>query len=135
MNTTLLKKVKAAILKHPDQFEMNRYFAGFLGGKLTSSPGGCGTAACIGGWAVHLRLGNETLKQSQLTAYDCGCSPVRIQAEDALSLSRETASRLFYASYWPVRFRRRYDMAKRPKTRARAAADRIDHFIKTKGEE
>lgn len=102
MNTKLLRRVQKAILAHPDQFEMwllfqpTLYFNHDPLALYTMPAGGCGTAACIGGWAIHLAGKHKTLKQSAGAGYA---------------------------------------KAKTPLARAKSAAARIDHFIKTKGGE
>lgn len=131
MNTTLLKKVKAAILKHPDQFEMENLFQHDLKG-LYMHAGGCGTAACIAGWTYHILLGPKMVKTSHKHAIR-NAHDVWDKANAALKL--QDAGQLFYTWRWPVKYQVRYREAQTPLARAKAAASRIDHFLKTKGRE
>jgi len=126
MNVELLEKVKQHILEEPRRLVMGRV-------KLEGEPGttpkpnslmpiyaagntyeskqkfpDCGTMACIMGWARIL---------DPVAARDGGFG------------------RLCDASTWPKRFRNRYAKAKTPIMRAKIAAARIDHFIKTQGAE
>lgn len=52
-----------------------------------------------------------------------------------LGLTSDQAERLFYETNWPDKYYMQYETAKTSRGRARAAANRIDHFIQTKGEE
>lgn len=139
MNIPLLRKVKAAILKHPNQFEMGSWFSDtlFLGydkrtGRIKERPaGGCGTAACIAGWACHVALGHRKLYE---TDGDVGQS-TSCEASDLLGLTEAQSSRLFFDGEWPRKHREQLEDAKTLKGRARAASDRISHFIATKGAE
>lgn len=135
MNVKLLQKVKQAILDHPKQFEMDRWFQDSLRfglkGYNVKPAGGCGTAACIGGWAQHLSFGKSTLAETKLkTFYE-----IAPDAYKLLKLSSDTGQRLFVQGEWPTPFRTDYIKAKTPLQRAKAAAARIDHFIATKGRE
>lgn len=136
MNTHLLLRVRSAILAHPDQFEMAGYFGRYIWFSTKTGsvkrPAG-GTAACIGGWGVFLARKLRTLAQTEhavgnnLDTHD--------EAVTAFDLTREETLRLFYTSQWPPKFADRYNKAKSVRPRARAAADRISWFIKTKGTE
>lgn len=133
VNIPMLKKVRAAILKRPRQFEMRSYFATNLYfGFMTEPkvPSHCGTAACIAGWALHLESDNTTL--SQTAKHDCRLGPWEA-AKRLLRINGEEACRLFDVGMWPRTFYVGYSVD--PKTRAKAAAARINHFIKTKGKE
>lgn len=111
MNTRLLHKVQKAILAEPRQFNMDTWFSYFdCEGK---PPPGCGTAACIGGWAIAL--------SKNLTPR-------------VLGLTVGQADRLFVKYLWPTAYRTRR-AERTAKQYARNAAKRIDHFIKTEGEE
>lgn len=132
-NVALLRKIQKAILKYPDQFNMAWWFQkkdskGNLAGR-------CGTAACIAGWAVTLaRVKNiERAKpfRKQL-AYQRVIWDLPGDASNLLGLQTESETNgLFCTSSWPAKFRKRYDHATTAKQAARAASDRISHFIKT----
>lgn len=137
MNIPLLKRVKAAILKHPDQFEMAWWFDDVLhlGGLQEPVPaGGCGTAACIGGWVCHLSSRHQQIKTTS-RQYRHSSSSVYARARSLLAINDDQAERLFGDSNWPEPYRTRYDNSKTALTRAKVAARRIDHFVKTKGKE
>lgn len=133
MNVNLLRKVQRAILKHPDQFEMSWWFHSTLSmrDKLINA-GGCGTAGCIGGWAIHIHRQCKTLAEAKEHCYNPLSCPAKLLG---LKVFSAEADRLFIDEMWPQPFRRRYQNGKTPLTRAKAAAARIDHFIKTKGAE
>lgn len=138
MNIPLLKRVKAAILKHPKQFEMADWFSSVLyfgddgqGGLKKREAGGCGTAACIAGWVCHIDLESKTLAETD-DALGIWASD---RATTLLDIPWTKAGRLFHLDYWPSKFQLRVANAKTLKARARAAADRINWFIKTKGKE
>ena len=101
-------------------------------------PSHCGTAACIAGWAIHLNGGLKTPKETYEHSKDDAAYYVNFYSPygaRVLGLSSREGDRLFLIGSWPVNFAKRYYLAKTPKTRAKAAADRITHFIKTKGQE
>lgn len=118
MNVRLLRKVKDHILAEPRRLDMS---------VLMSFPSGesappCGTVGCIAGWANYLEGGS---RGGILTA------------TKLLELGRGYArrDRLFFIVFWPGNFSTRYINAKDAKTRAEVTAERIEHFIKTKGKE
>lgn len=87
----------------------------------------CGTIACLGGWVQV--LGGKGRPR--------GFSAKTI--ERLLRVPRESVNRLIAYSWdesgWPREFRRAYNNAVSPKLRAKIAAERIEHFISTKGAE
>lgn len=129
MNVKLLRKVKRQILKEPKQFVMEGFFVEAGSDVTPKKIPNCGTAACICGWAISLK--------NAVTPAEANCQSVNewTDGEDALQLTREQADRLFAHFDWPERFFLRYRNAKSFKARAEAAADRIEHFIKTDGAE
>lgn len=116
MNTELLLKVRAQILKEPERFSMDFF-------KLEIP---CGTLHCIGGWA--LALSGFTIPSVDPTH----------AARAVLNLQYKQGAKLFFDCNWPTKLRREYFRAAcngdRP-AMATAAASRIDHFIKTGGRE
>lgn len=121
MNTALLLKVKEKILKYPERYAQDVF--GYVDSK-------CGTDHCIGGWA--LKIAKQTPYRSD-TAWR--------EAQVLLLLDDDQAFNLFdypvgqEGNGWPQKFVDAYLNAKTPKGRARVAARRIDHFIKTGGRE
>lgn len=125
MKTRLLLKVRDAILAEPTKFDMSEWYQ-----KDMESP--CGTAACIAG---HIIVQGKKLERvSQLN--DAGW--ISGEAKNLAGLTFLEKGILFYTNNWPARFRNRYRRHELKRNRAlmaKAAADRIDHFISTKGKE
>ncbi len=121
MNIKLLRQVKRQILKEPRQFCMDNWFL-TIGDVKWKIPN-CGTAACIGGWAISLssKLSPSEAQYNDKSAYQ------------VLGLTQSEGVRLFYESNWPERFISYYGTTHLQK--AKKAALRIEHFIKTKGQE
>ena len=120
MNVRLLRRIQKQILKEPRQFYMDTWFkeAAWKGKKNPN----CGTAACIGGWAIALSLSITPREASGFTA------PEK-RAMEALKLTSRQADLLFQPNWWPRKFRRRAS------TNPQQAIARIEHFIRTKGNE
>lgn len=132
MNVKLLQKVKRAILKAPTQFEMAWWFQASLAYKCWRRKiRGCGTAACIAGWVLHVSGRSKTVQATAEKTFN-----TMDKASGLLKLADDMeASRLFGLRYWPSQFRAGYESSACPAKRARIAAARINHFIKTKGRE
>lgn len=147
MNIDLLLKVKARILAAPSQFVMNISYANphtirdqrSLFGKAPSDDidrdtiENCGTAACIAGWAVAIT--RDANPKSMWDQYDDLWDPVQSIAAAELGLEPRQCGNLFHISGWPRKFRERWYDATTLEHRALIAADRIDHFIATGGED
>lgn len=122
MNKPLLRKVKAAILAEPKKFKMDAWFE-----PDKESP--CGTSACIAGHAIAIANKAKTINEAQEIAsegeYSCGK-----QARDLLKIGFESSEALFYEDQWPKQFRISHRYSSREEL-AKAAADRIDHFMAT----
>lgn len=126
MNTKLLLEVKEAILDEPRKFHMADFFM-----SDTNSP--CGTAACIAGHAMMIHQGQPDLKFGLEL-----CGNYEGPAALALELNRHQLNRLFYSECWPLDLAETYDEAEGDENRplmAKIAAERIDRFIATNGEE
>lgn len=133
MNTRLLRKVQKHILEEPKRLcmadwcqkksEFNLDVEDFWDACNRYPFAKCGTAACIGGWAVLLNGGR------------IGSGMGWKNPSWHLGLSRTQADLLFNIEDWPDRFYDRYRTATTPAAKARVAVRRIDHFIKTKGAE
>ncbi len=127
MNITLLRKIQKTILLNPHQFNMNWWFHG------TDSKGVdaiCGTAACIGGWAMALTCKQETLAETRRYYEPRSFSKVAMQL---LELEPSQAQRLFLERFWPAEYQAQN--AKTAQEAAELAAARIGRFIDTNGEE
>ena len=115
MNIELLLKVKEQILKDPERYNQDIY-----------GHGSCSSAHCIAGWAIV--LGKKKWPDQIAHVWNL--------AHKVLSLRGRQDSKLFsVGGDWPKKFASAYLKAKTPKGRARVAARRIDHFIKTGGRE
>jgi hypothetical protein len=125
MNVRLLRRIQRQLLKEPDSYDQEVYVD-----THTTDAGVCHTRACIAGWACL--LSGRTVN---------GVLP-RI----LLGLTLEQADRLFspiegprgfrcLSTAWPERYARQYLEAKTPRGKARAGFRRIEHFIRTKGDD
>lgn len=117
MNVRLLRKVKKHILEEPRRFQMSE------GLRFADE----GTVGCIAGWTCV--LGDRKVDWSERTDW----TDVRDRARALIGIENHTV--LFRVSCWPEPFSTRYVNAKTTRTRAKIAAERIEHFIKTKGAE
>lgn len=140
VNVKLFNKVKRAILKYPDQFEMSFWFTTQLSfddepvSDDTANPGRCGTAACMAGWALSLGYKHTSRLNSVMeSTYNNG--HVGLDAACLLGISYGQRHALFHIGYWPEPFRMDYSFAKPTKAgiakRAKVAVARIDHFLTT----
>jgi len=136
----LLRRVKRHILAEPKRLDMNQWVK-----PSRQSP--CGTAACIAGWTVLLSGPEEKIAEvsKTRTLYEAneaaiGGFGVGIgeRARQLLGLTYEQSVRLFHVKaawvngVWPTEFARRYTSTKTTKAeKAKVAAERIDHFIRT----
>jgi len=146
MNVERLRKVRATILSKPQYFDMSDW------GRYDEEV--CGTVCCIGGYAaldarmVRIKKIREewgvfsslevTEKGRKATADENDCAgkawldPVyRV----SLGLTVEESERLFLDENWPSVFKRPFQNSESRRERARIAAKRITHFIKSKGRE
>jgi hypothetical protein len=125
MNVELLRKVRAHIRRVPMSFVMDDW------ASPAETP--CRTVACIAGHAY--RLEHPTAFRRWLGAYwHRRTSGIADGAQRALRLDNEQADRLFLLDYWPKKFYEGWYWAETPAERAKVAAARITHFIRTKGE-
>lgn len=139
----LLQQVKRAILKEPKQFWMKHWF------KQSHDIPNCRTAACIGGWLYTFTnsrkkpsSGVKCLSKiigvidydgngnSKTTNFD-GSSGVI--ADTMCELGIKNYDKLVNFAYWPIQFAKIHEEG--TPEYAQQAADRIDHFIKTDGQE
>jgi hypothetical protein len=138
MKTRLLRKVQKFLMEEPRRFDMGNWITDSTRASVLEHPP-CGTACCIAGAAVIVDRGqnpaivlSELIKtrQSGITGID-----IEDEAVDLLSLTYAQKERLFFATYWPGKFKSAYARAKTPLDRAKVGVRRIEHFIKTKGKE
>ncbi len=141
LNVRLLRKIERHILAEPRRFFMAGLVATGEPGKkfdeferkynrdLSPIVPPCGTAACIAGW-TGLLLG-KTEDEIMNLPFDWHAKQLGLGAKFGDGVD----SPLFYADSWPEPFKTRYANARTPSQRAKIAAARIEHLIKTKGEE
>ncbi|HEY0004402.1 MAG TPA: hypothetical protein VGB17_06295 [Pyrinomonadaceae bacterium] len=138
MKTRLLKKIQQAILEHPAHFDMDEWGARYkLENLVHDEPpeSNCNTTACIAGWACVLTNSHPTFEWKELPGFGLCVDDHEHHTGSLLGLNQKQVDRLFYTCFWPKRFEARYERAKKNTTKARIAAERIDHFIATKGAE
>lgn len=125
MNTALLLQVKDAILAETEHFDMGYWFRDHMHrDRALQTLTQCGTTACIAGWAVYIGIDNvRTVRW------------IEYKAKALLDLSKCQASRLFYVANWPLQYYSAYHDATSDLQRAVVAAQRIEHFIATNGDE
>jgi hypothetical protein len=123
VNIELLEKIKQRILRAPQKFRMDEW--------------DCGTAMCIAGLACAM----DRHRPKAMWKQDYYFSP-QLHAARLLGFGKPDwadrtprGNRLFFVDYWPDSFRDRFRAARLRKTKARIAAERIDHFIATNGQE
>ncbi len=132
MNVKLLRKVAKHILEEPKRLLMRTWIfeKSDKQTRVRMAQGGsrpfakCGTAACISGWACIISGHGEEAKKDSFM--DVG---MRL-----LGIGYPQAYRLFGPENWPKEFQRGTKDDGTAKT-ARIAAKRIEHFIKTNGDE
>lgn len=129
MNVKLLRKIQKHILAEPRRLVMSIIerrgnpntlipvepdeYSNYNQYEKRQKFADCGTAACIMGWA--------RLLASHYNGHD-----------DSLDIE---FGKLCSARTWPTKFAKAYAKAKTARSRARIAANRIEHFIKTRGKE
>lgn len=125
----LLRRVARHILAEPCRYDQNAELS-FLTPGMPYKDGhvvpACGTIGCIAGWVTALVADNPRNVDDPLDF-----------AAHALGLDHDQKWILFDSvtatddDYWPSRYAQAYVDAKTPRGRARVAARRIEHFIKT----
>lgn len=127
INVELLEQVKAHILAEP-----RRYHQAVIGTESERSP--CGTAACLFGWAGFLS-GEVTLQElARIGRYDGEDFMDRVQQHLGFNDAEADIVACRYGERWPEPFKTRFSVAESDGDKAgqaRAAADYIDHIIRT----
>lgn len=126
----LLRQIKRKILAEPRQFVMGGYFKQHVRWKIPN----CGTAACIAGHALALRIkANPAKARDVFTGWEQSTVAAKY-----LGLDTQQADNLFHVSHWPRRFKKDawedssdFDSSGTAISNAKRAARRIEHFIKT----
>ena len=137
MNVEMLRAVQKAILANPADFWMGRWVC-----EREQLPvpwaSECGTVACIAGWAVKERYGDEMVRVLDEGKHLVIEHPIFPIAVDVLDLTQPQAERLFMLGRWPYNLWTAYAMATQlsaPHIAAYIAAARVDLFIASNGEE
>lgn len=129
MNIRRLRKLAKFVRTNPSRYDQNQW---------------CGTKACLAGHAAILagikdaeifngarsegrRLSSGTLIDTKAAIW------LGINDAEADRLFDTVSSVPMSRDAWPQRFCERYRRARTAKTRAKVAADRIEHFINTGG--
>jgi len=119
----LLRRVKAKILKNPTAFGMDLW-------ARRSGRAECGTIGCIAGWVLMLsRPGlQESVRYGFHKTFDLDWKE---EATRELGITDNQPFSLFFEEFWPTRYASKFSKARSNKQRARVAANRIEHFIRT----
>lgn len=132
LNVKLLRKIQKHILKEPERLVMKFQLVRRQSGTEIEGDSDrthrippCGTAACIAGWALILT--NMPLEEG--SAWGDYVVP---KANELLGMIGGVwRHSLFDLEEWPHQFFSQYDKAETAPERAKIAAERIDHLIKT----
>jgi hypothetical protein len=125
----ILRRVARHILAEPLRYDQNATVEHGIPGEFRTGFNRivpeCGTVACIGGWIALLGAKN----------------PKRVRSLQPPKLARTLGVPLENMCYliafvrnnygWPEKHRTAYNRANTPRQRAKVAARRIEHFIKT----
>ena len=134
MNLELLRRVQAKLRR--------MHHGGHLDMASFARKTDCGTAYCIGGYALLMAgYKTKTVKDQkyldwlapdgrQLSWSDDGPNSIWGSAQKILGLTEEQANRLFIDDLWPDEFNDQWQL-----NDPKVAADRIQHFIDTRGRE
>lgn len=127
LNEKLLREVQKQILNEPNSFLMRTWIqrieycgAYFTGDKGPQPFPDCGTAGCIGGWAVLL--------QDQTAQND---SSIEGRAMKLLGLDSNS---LLHVDYWDVDLQMKYKAKQSTQCRAVIAAEMIERTIQREKE-
>lgn len=98
LNIELLKKVRDRIAQEPDRFDMCNWVT-----TDTEDSDGCGTAACIAGWAFVIHRKLEESPEEWFSRFD------EYEVQCILGLKSDSiGSGLFHTKYWPEPYRSEY---------------------------
>jgi hypothetical protein len=125
LNRRLFRRVANAIRKNPTQVNMGWWLQG--NNPFSTKVKGCGTAGCIGGWAVALQHGNKAKK----LFYGLNAVSIGESARLALGISYDTSDKLFVVERWPEPWRKKLRCTKTPRAYANVVAKRIEYFLES----
>lgn len=139
LNRQKVERIKRVILEEPDRFFMEGFavihdmrFGVSL--RKPMPPGWhkppCGTTACLSGWSNILKNQDEGLPYTEsLSDMTRAYRWLTDAADDEEDVDYEPMWDLFYVNEWPWVYRKLYEGAETSRTRARAAADLLDHLV------
>lgn len=132
MNVELLEQICETIMQENTLFSMDLWFRKRDGSIVhPSCPDDyCGTVCCIAGHAIKYGCPNG-IADMVITEGAVYSNLYSNLACSLLQLSREEGERLFYISFWPSNYLNAYYETDLPRLRAKAAVNRIQHFIET----
>lgn len=94
----------------------------------------CGTAACIAGWAVTLVKKTNPANCYKGDTWDAAAEALGLDGRwHSGNLPSTNSGKLFWMDEWPKQYKK--DCKEGSVAFARNAVRRIDHFIKTNGQE
>lgn len=138
MNVKLLRQVKRHIQEEPKRLNMSEWGTLALYLPKNRRPA-CGTVACIAGWACLLNqpelIGVSRKNKQKVRTFVQLMFNASGIAQALLGLTPDEGGRLFHVTNWPEEFKYQYWNAEQSASEAKITAARIEHFIKTKGEE
>jgi hypothetical protein len=123
LNIKLLEKVKKAILKHPDNVDMNMWVS------HGDDEAPCGTAGCIAGWTIA-KASLKKLRKIRVSKNQSWGDRIQERAAKLLGINQDESENLFVPDFWPVGLWNRYIEASTRKRASKIVAKRIDEFIK-----
>lgn len=129
LNVRLLRRIQNQILKEPRQFFMSWWFTNDPDDVSAKAIPNCGTAACIGGWAVTLSQRVKPARMYRKSSYSTYRTGV-LAAELIRLPDGYNRNKLFVTTMWPPEFHMRWRNAATPLARAKVAVARIEHLIK-----
>jgi len=147
-NLKLLVKRLEDLLDSPTAAQFNMQYFGTAYRSTMQDvlvPPICGTQACLAGETVIATGTGRLLDEGGIQIIGGGFGwDIARQAQEDLSLTKHQANRLFFFNRmlqreegpgWPLQFQEAYENAKTPQGRLYVAIRRVEHFIKTRGEE
>lgn len=133
MNVKLLRKVAKHILAEPLRYNQNATIARGIPGDVIEPDGeteqcvpACGTIACLGGWIALFTYKRPPRSGFSFRKIGQALGVTSRQVSALCSYTTSTSGKR-----WPAQYAKRYNRATTPRGRAKIAAERIEHFIKT----
>lgn len=130
LNTELLRKVRDRIAEIPESYNQNNFW-------LESDKAPCGTVACLAGEAIicsrpTVKQGIRSLRRMDNNVYFVGGHPITLRGAKLLGLTESDAALVFDGGGdgWPQPYRRRFQRAVQPETKAKIAVAYLDECLK-----